>query len=474
MSAASSGQLREFILPDGMRCMVPNGADLLTPFVLGEQGDWFEDEIRFVRNLLKPGATVIDIGANYGTYTLAMAKAVGPTGRVVAFEPATLPSDCLRRSIALNGLAHVDLRVQGLSDSVGPAALRISANPELNALEREGSADADSDSEEIDLTTLDAAFAGEPRAISFIKMDAEGEEERILAGAPTFFRQQDPLVMFELKHGATVNEGLCESFMRRGFLIYRLVPALHALVPIPIGEPLDGFLLNAFAVRPSMEGELQASGHLVPLQTRLPDAIASLKVSEAVEAAARISFFAGESLDWSPKATIPGWDDHRRAVALAWTARDAARSPIERLACLRQALNAARKGLRGGVTGSRLFTLAHIAFGLGFRAEAVAAIQRIVQMVMEGQQLDKTFQEPYLIPLAEHESVHVGTLAERLALVALESYAWKSGFSAYFMGPQAIPLYERIAGMSGCAERSQRALRLLRDQQLARTSGMIV
>jgi hypothetical protein len=45
--------------------------------VLLEQEDWFEKEIAFVRRLLRSGMRAVDIGANYGTYTLAMARAVG-------------------------------------------------------------------------------------------------------------------------------------------------------------------------------------------------------------------------------------------------------------------------------------------------------------------------------------------------------------------------------------------------------------
>ena len=64
-------------LVDGVRIVVPDSLNLITTYVLREQEDWFEDEIKFLRHLIKPGQRVIDIGANYGVYTLAMAKLVG-------------------------------------------------------------------------------------------------------------------------------------------------------------------------------------------------------------------------------------------------------------------------------------------------------------------------------------------------------------------------------------------------------------
>ena len=76
-------------LVDGVRVVVPDSLDLITPYVLREQLDFFEDELRFVRRLLQPGQKVVDIGANYGVYTLPMAKKVGATGHVWAFEPTS-------------------------------------------------------------------------------------------------------------------------------------------------------------------------------------------------------------------------------------------------------------------------------------------------------------------------------------------------------------------------------------------------
>ena len=67
---------------DGVQVVVPDSLDLITPYVLREQLDFFEDELRFVRLVLQPGHKVVDVGANYGVYTLSMAKRVGATGHV--------------------------------------------------------------------------------------------------------------------------------------------------------------------------------------------------------------------------------------------------------------------------------------------------------------------------------------------------------------------------------------------------------
>ena len=113
---------------------VPSRVNLMTPYVLLEQEDWFEDEIGFVRRCMAPGMRALDIGANYGLYTLALARAVGPTGRVWAVEPASTTAAFLSESVTLNGLQQVTVLQLALSDRDGLARLRLDDNAELNSL----------------------------------------------------------------------------------------------------------------------------------------------------------------------------------------------------------------------------------------------------------------------------------------------------------------------------------------------------
>src|SRR5215472_12549003 len=61
------------------------------------------DEIRYVRSVLKPGDTAVDVGAHIGFFALQMADMVGATGKVYAFEPVDTNADLLERSILENG-----------------------------------------------------------------------------------------------------------------------------------------------------------------------------------------------------------------------------------------------------------------------------------------------------------------------------------------------------------------------------------
>ncbi|CAN0265471.1 unnamed protein product, partial [Phaeothamnion confervicola] len=204
-------------------------------------------------------ARIVDIGANYGLYALSLAFAAGPQGRVWAVEPASATAGYLRQSVEANALANVSVIRTALSDRDGTARLSVEDNPELNSLSDDGSGAT----EEVALTTLDALAAAQDwGAIDVLKLDAEGEEERIVAGGARFLREASPLVMFEIRHGGKLNLGLAGRLAALGYTTYRLLPGPGLLVPWDAGAPLDDFQLNLLACKPDRAGRLARAGKL--------------------------------------------------------------------------------------------------------------------------------------------------------------------------------------------------------------------
>ncbi|HXW26922.1 MAG TPA: FkbM family methyltransferase, partial [Xanthobacteraceae bacterium] len=122
----------------------------MTTYVLIEQEDWFEREIGFVRRLLKPAMRALDVGASFGTYTLAMAQAVEPDGKVWAYEPAAATMGYLRKTIERNKLTNVELYEAAMADREGIGRLQLEERSELNRLVADGAG------QPVSLTTLDA------------------------------------------------------------------------------------------------------------------------------------------------------------------------------------------------------------------------------------------------------------------------------------------------------------------------------
>jgi FkbM family methyltransferase len=247
-----------------LRVVVPDRLEQITPYVLTEQHDWFEDEIGFVRAALARGERAIDIGANHGVYALSMARRVGFAGQVWAFEPARAVAERLHASVAINALPQLMVVEGALGDREGEGELASDGQSELGHLLGPGALGAAGGAREtVVLFTLDGCRQRLGlREIALVKIDAEGAEAEIIEGGRGFFAEESPLVMFEIRHAAVLDLGLCQRFRRLGYQTFRLVPGLGLLAPFTDGEAIDPFLLNLFACKPDRAARLEQRGLL--------------------------------------------------------------------------------------------------------------------------------------------------------------------------------------------------------------------
>jgi FkbM family methyltransferase len=179
-------------LHDGLTIAVPPTLSSITCYVLLEQEEWFEKEINFLRVFLKPGMTAVDVGANLGVYSLPMARLVGPGGCVFSYEPGAEARALFEQSRGLNSLSNLEIIGAALSDSDREGHLGFAASSELRALETAGTG------EPVHITSLDAEAAARAwRPVDFIKIDAEGAEEAVIAGALATLRRDRPQLVLE-------------------------------------------------------------------------------------------------------------------------------------------------------------------------------------------------------------------------------------------------------------------------------------
>jgi FkbM family methyltransferase len=404
--------------------IVPGSLQLMTPYVLLEQEDWFENEIAFVRKLVRAGARVLDVGANYGVYTATMARAIGPSGRLWAFEPASSTASFLRRSLAHNHFAQVELVQAALSDRRGTASLRIGPNPELNALA--DPAHIAGPVEQVPVRTLDeCAVEFGWRDIEFVKLDAEGHEGNILRGGSEFFRRESPLVMFEFKHGDSVNTPLLEQFSSLGYALYRLVPGIGLLAPIDVRQGLDASQLNLFACKADRASVLEARG----LLSRTSGANQVLPADGPLKL---------------------------RAAAL-----DTSLPPSQRLANLRQAAIDAERDA-AVPSASRLQTAARIAWEFGDRAKARDWLIRLCDdPVMLASAANAA--EPMLTASPHFERCPVpGAFPEWFEAAARDQLVRIHAFSSYFSGMRSLRSLELIHTLGFATAEMERRLQLIR------------
>ena len=149
---------------------------------------------------VKPGDTVIDIGANEGYVSLYLAMKVGANGHIYAIEPNPSNVKALEANVNLNALTNISVISKAVSDKRG-VGVKMYGNGAWGTLHRQGDLSIPAISVEVD--SLDAMF-GENKApvqlgqLSLIKIDAEGSEIRIIRGAHKLISTFRPIVAFEV------------------------------------------------------------------------------------------------------------------------------------------------------------------------------------------------------------------------------------------------------------------------------------
>src|SRR5262249_14521696 len=88
-------------------------------------GGWTEPELDVIPYAVQAGDLTLDIGANYGLYSYHLARAVGPSGRVIAFEPIPFNIRTFRMVSSLLRLKNVDLRPEGCGEKDSEMVFRI-------------------------------------------------------------------------------------------------------------------------------------------------------------------------------------------------------------------------------------------------------------------------------------------------------------------------------------------------------------
>jgi FkbM family methyltransferase len=178
---------------------------------LDRYGEFSEGEVELFRQLIQPGWTILEVGANLGAHTVFLAKATGPRGAVYAFEPRRTVFQMLCANVALNALGNVHARQVAVGRA---AAAMTAARPDHAAasvppaagsvifvMPPPGGYSAD-DRLDPALPTGDrlpviAIDSLDLPACDFIKVDAEGMEGDAIAGAEQTLRRFRPLLYVE-------------------------------------------------------------------------------------------------------------------------------------------------------------------------------------------------------------------------------------------------------------------------------------
>jgi FkbM family methyltransferase len=156
-------------------------------------GVYEPDVAAFAALMVKPGDTVIDVGAHVGLHTMNFASLVGDAGTVHAFEPSSRASACLEEAMHWNGYAdRVVLHRAAAGASEGEVAFYLDTKSGLTSSTVE-SWTLSAQRGLVTCVTLDRALEGAVvRSPALLKIDAEGAEAAVLEGARILLAETPP------------------------------------------------------------------------------------------------------------------------------------------------------------------------------------------------------------------------------------------------------------------------------------------
>jgi FkbM family methyltransferase len=146
-------------------------------------GRYEPQETQLALRMLAPGMTVVDVGANWGYFTLACAHLVGATGCVLALEPHPRLAAMLAENVRANGLSHVEPLMMAAGSGAGRGGFVAFDERGENWGVSRAAQPRESVDFEAAIATIDALIdaRGWPR-VDLLKMDIEGAEADALAG----------------------------------------------------------------------------------------------------------------------------------------------------------------------------------------------------------------------------------------------------------------------------------------------------
>ena len=201
---------------------------------------------------VEPGGCAVDGGAHIGYLTLQLARAVGPAGRVLAFEPNPEVRPALERNLRRNGLAdRVRVSPKALGTGPGSAELHIAGGGDRSCLAPSPAARR---VVPVDVTSLDNELAEAPLP-DVVKLDIEGAEVAALSGMRRLLGRdgEAPRLFVESNADALAAAGsspaeLLDLLGSLGYVVWRIDEGERALVPASAME-LGGECVNLACAR---------------------------------------------------------------------------------------------------------------------------------------------------------------------------------------------------------------------------------
>jgi FkbM family methyltransferase len=198
-------------------------------------GGFENTELSFVEHFLRPGMTVLDIGAHHGFYTLLASRKVGSQGKVIAVEASQREREKLHQHLRINGCKNVSVEAFALGEERGTADLYLVGGGETgcNSL-RPPDVTQPTVRIPVPVETLDRILQNHKiDRVDFIKMDVEGAELSVLKGARNLLNSRPRAVILIEAYDIRTRPW---GYAARDIVRYLTSLEYHWFCPIPGGK----------------------------------------------------------------------------------------------------------------------------------------------------------------------------------------------------------------------------------------------
>lgn len=256
----------------GLRLYLSPNDKYITPTLI-QSGVWEPFETEVATREIRPGDTVLDLGANIGYYTLLFSGLVGDEGRVFAFEPDPANFAILKKNVRVNRCRNVIMVPRAVSNKSGFLNL-YRCDDDAGDHRVYDSGDGRS-AHEVECVRLDDYFAPGER-VDFIKMDLQGAEWGAIEGASRLIRSNPGLRIISeywpkgLKISGIDPRDYPRMLMDQGFALFRMSELDKTLEQVHDADALSrayppelGDCTNLFCVRLNPRGKAPRSSSRV-------------------------------------------------------------------------------------------------------------------------------------------------------------------------------------------------------------------
>jgi FkbM family methyltransferase len=235
--------------------------------VIAHGGQWEPGLTQIIKAVVEPGDLCLDIGSHKGYVSCILALAVGPSGRVLAFDPDPRLGEELRNNVARNGFDQVTYFQLALGDKKSRIKLLLTntlgwstsfpsslAGPDVIK-------EIDAEASTVDIVLSESS--AEQKSLSFIKVDAEGAEPLIWRGMRNALSRSSPVIAMEInfsamKAGGFSLDALSEEIEGEGYTAICEIKSSRTfggvkLVPADIRRE-RGLLIEVLMARPNSPG----------------------------------------------------------------------------------------------------------------------------------------------------------------------------------------------------------------------------